>query len=1165
MSNPKIYRVNLIQDMPALKDEFGAHARLTDALFELIDTHDGGISIGLEGGWGSGKSTVINLLKEKYEKEPNSLVILFDAWAHQGDPLRRTFLETIIKRLEKLGWVNDKTWEGKRAELAQRRRIAETRNIPRLGIIGILLALSVFLIPVGLAFLNAGLRQPTIQPTVQSTIQPTVQATLQATIQATLQPTAQATPQPTVQDPNSLSGMATLGILITLIPIGILSLSFLINSFNWVLAKRRGQSDLAEEIFDNFGALISQKHITDTKTETIENPNPTSVEFEEMFTNLMSEALGDQKHRLILAFDNLDRVMPSEALSILSVLQTFFRHSEHNQPAWFKKLYVLIPYDPRGLRKLWDTKDENKDKAVASAFLDKTFQLRFEVPPLLLSDLRSYLIHLLGQALPDHDATEFHSAYRVFMLYSNKNEISPTPRGLKIFVNQIGTINRQWGNKFPLAQVAYYVLLRNDSINIPKKLLERNLPESEFIDILGEGLHENFAAMAFNVDVRKASQLLLRSSLEASLGNADADKLKEQSAYPGFWEVLQDIHFKDWTEKESSKLANAAFCLASDNLFADVEPAIIEEVVRSLKKAASQVSVWTPLNLTTAQGLISLLRLISDATLAKTILQKLPPVPAREPSGNQAAAKLPWAEGLVHLLKGIKSQNLENVYADGINLDVGVDSYIELCGQIYREDPNSEFWSILNVPEIKDDVANALSDILSSNELAEDHINAIQVIKEAMPTLPWKKITTDMISGLKSGGVIQPSYVKLSLMALWRLRDMHPTINTEIENLTNHGHLLHHLHHIKSDQIAVAWCIFLLLQRNPTISLASNIGNSQDGYIFLTDELFINPKKHSKITQKFADLLAHLQHLDLLLTVLDTSEIAKSWIIECVKWVASQDYALDFFSPELIVTKWKFLKENLSKEVYDSLIGLMVNQSNILSYLCSLEFDLEQAGLYTFLVQKSDEKGSEFHIWCQKGLGDIGLSEWGEALKTHSSLAELIIDLSEKEIEISLGSAYEDAFLEHAKWLLSNESTSTYLSNCWETLLEQLKPPRRDLLRSRLLKVAERADGKIPSIFFNLYGKEIANAQTLNADRDVVLNLFLPLIRDRDEAGLKWLDLVFTEHPNILDGHNANEVNGFKDRLQEALEEEEVNPTISSIASHLGIHRNEVNQEDTAD
>ena len=49
MSDPKNYRVNLIQDTPALKDEFGAHARLAHAITELIDTHDGGISIGLEG------------------------------------------------------------------------------------------------------------------------------------------------------------------------------------------------------------------------------------------------------------------------------------------------------------------------------------------------------------------------------------------------------------------------------------------------------------------------------------------------------------------------------------------------------------------------------------------------------------------------------------------------------------------------------------------------------------------------------------------------------------------------------------------------------------------------------------------------------------------------------------------------------------------------------------------------------------------------------------------------------------------------------------------------------------------------------------------------------------------------------------------------------------
>ena len=123
----KICRTLLLPDTPAGEDLFGAHDRLANTIVELVVNEDGGKTIGLEGGWGSGKSTVINLIIQKIEKSEDNLVVLFDAWAHQGDPLRRTFLETLISNIqsEKAGWINVDTWQKKLDELARRRKVEE--------------------------------------------------------------------------------------------------------------------------------------------------------------------------------------------------------------------------------------------------------------------------------------------------------------------------------------------------------------------------------------------------------------------------------------------------------------------------------------------------------------------------------------------------------------------------------------------------------------------------------------------------------------------------------------------------------------------------------------------------------------------------------------------------------------------------------------------------------------------------------------------------------------------------------------------------------------------------------------------------------------------------------------------------------------------------------
>jgi len=126
---------HVLEDFPsdidqfAYSDEIGPHERVARAIAEVILSPEehGGKMIALEGGWGAGKSTIIGLLKKKLDNDDNVTVFSYDAWAHEGDPLRRTFLESLIRHFQSLGknrWINEENSSKVLDALANRRKPA---------------------------------------------------------------------------------------------------------------------------------------------------------------------------------------------------------------------------------------------------------------------------------------------------------------------------------------------------------------------------------------------------------------------------------------------------------------------------------------------------------------------------------------------------------------------------------------------------------------------------------------------------------------------------------------------------------------------------------------------------------------------------------------------------------------------------------------------------------------------------------------------------------------------------------------------------------------------------------------------------------------------------------------------------------------------------------
>jgi Tol biopolymer transport system component/Cdc6-like AAA superfamily ATPase len=555
-----------LTDEPEDKDAFSPHDKIAEAIANLIRSKNPkdakGIAIGIEGSWGSGKSTVGRLLTKHLASNSDIAIVSFDAWAHEGDPLRRTFLETLIKKFQNLKWIDQEKWKNRRDELANRRQVVTTKDSLKITTWGYVIAFTLLLVPLGGSFIGAALRENF---------------------------TFEWGPWAT-----KVIILGSIGWILTFGPVLVFLLGF------------KKEPDIVNILF---------KGPTEKTTQTTKTTDPTSIEFEESFEMLLEEAIGKNDRQVVLILDNLDRVDAKDALSIWSTLQTFFQHKGTGRPDWHKRLWLVVLYDLGGLSQLWQ-KDETAGNSAAVSFIDKSFQIRFEVPRLVPSDWREFLVTQLTKAFPDHSDSDLHEVYRVLAISETQQKQLPTIRELKLFANQIGSIHRQWAGQdsahdtFPLGHIACYVVLRRNKDDIISKLYESNFPAKDYTDLLGSTLRENLAGLAFNVETSVAQQLLYSDKIKAALVNGKEDELKDAAELLGkaFWDTFERIATTEWATTEASKMADAALTLQESGLVTTPFQPSPRSVIKAICEHAEGVEIWASMDQNKAKGLAVLLR-----------------------------------------------------------------------------------------------------------------------------------------------------------------------------------------------------------------------------------------------------------------------------------------------------------------------------------------------------------------------------------------------------------------------------------------------------------------------------------------------------------------------------------------------------------------------------
>lgn len=381
--------------------------------------------IGLKGEWGTGKSNVIKILDKPNEKLQEEHAVLkqikdgyhifeYDAWGHQEDLQRRSFLETLTSKLMEEGflsesekvksWETEKkiTWKEKMEELLAHKRVTNNKSIPVFNGGALWAALSLSLTPIS-AFIAERLESQKVIENIP------------------------------------------LLVLIAFCPI-------LLGVIVWLFAC------IFNKEARHWGYLlkISKDATTSTKNfETINEEEPTVAKFIRWMKDLSDNISEYKKPKLIIVYDNMDRLPADKVKELWSSIHTFFAENG------FKNIWVIIPFDEKHLSCAFG-ENERKEQ-LTKHFISKTFPVIYRVTPPVITDYQKLFDNLYSQAFGETEEKSKETIYRILRL----EKPNATIREMIEFINSLVALKQIWKEEIDLLYCAIFKLKEHEIVNNP--------------------------------------------------------------------------------------------------------------------------------------------------------------------------------------------------------------------------------------------------------------------------------------------------------------------------------------------------------------------------------------------------------------------------------------------------------------------------------------------------------------------------------------------------------------------------------------------------------------------------------------------------------------------------------------------------------------------------
>lgn len=501
----------LLSKVPCNDDLFegGAHRKLAIEISDEIRNDDNCTIIGIDGGWGSGKSNLVGMIQKELSNGMNCSkyhFFTYDAWGHQTDLQRRTILEELTSDLVKgqTPILNENSWKDSLENLLAKKKHTSTKTIPAIGI-GTIVSLFTILLT------------------------------------------------PFVTHLASLISVEWLKQAVLVMPY-VAAYGFFGYRHYGKMKDKYKQNFTWEKCLSEFFLIYKDDIKEETKFETISEKEPSSRQFKDWIHEIDNSLKQNDDIVLVLVIDNMDRLPKQKVQELWAAIHSCFSEEKYTN------IRIIVPFDRLHIRNAFQSENlvrqcDGKDNAITvygDDFINKTFYIVYTVPPPILSGWMHYFKDRWKEAFGSNAIVDY-SVLQVYDMLTKEQ----SPRKIIAFINQFVTIRNLCDERIEDKYIALYIFGRSKIIENPlEEILNPSyLQGLDFLYSDDQNMANNISSLYYQLSLDKAMDVVFTREVTAELDDNNVKVLDQLRGNANYWEILNH------SITEVSNIENAALAL----------------------------------------------------------------------------------------------------------------------------------------------------------------------------------------------------------------------------------------------------------------------------------------------------------------------------------------------------------------------------------------------------------------------------------------------------------------------------------------------------------------------------------------------------------------------------------------------------------------------------